>query len=177
MSRFIFILALIALFGSGVTSTYAYNTTLQEGFSVDGKTAVFVIDYAFGHETYELLMPLFATRGTEMKRGNVSYQVLDEDGQPGNGTAVGIVLSNARIENGVYVTPKEYLKEFRLLVIYTRAHDETGTSFRAQVTNLPFAFKGARELTLNESELRPYTTKLVPLSSKASIRATQTETE
>ena len=177
MSRFIFPLFLGVLFFSSVSVSNAYFTTAQEEFTVDGKTAVFVIDYAFGHDSYALRMPQKTIRGAAQNRDALSYEILDENGTPGRGTAVGIVLSDAPVTKGAYLTPKGVAKKFRLLVLYTKAENETGTSFRAQVTNLPFAFSGSQELKLNEPELRSYTTALVPLHEGALIQITHTETK
>lgn len=178
MSRIIFTFVLVALFSVGASTSEAYSTTAQEGFSVDSKTAVFVIEYAFGHESYELEMPFHAVRtNTSTRRDVLGFEVLTMDGKQGKGSAVGIVLSNTVLKNNQYVTPKGKSVKFRLLVLYTRSEDEVSDTFRTQVTSLPFTFKGERELQLNEFELRSYTTKLVPLTHGTPIRIMNTEVQ
>jgi hypothetical protein len=172
MSRFILPVVFMALFISSPSISEAYYTTAQEGFSVDGKTAVFVIDYAFGHENYDILMPLHAFTSKMENTDALTYKIETIDGDPATGKSYGIVLSDAKQENGMYRAPKGYRSTFRLLVLYTRGENEVGQSFRAHVTKLPFTFTGVRTLGLNESELEKYVTPYVTLDHGALIRVT-----
>lgn len=108
-------------------------------------------------------MPLLAQNGGEKSNAAVSYEILDEDGEKAAGNAFGIVLSTADIgEKGQYVTEKGMGRKFVLAVFFTptvRDADE----YRMQVTHLPFSFNGTQELQLNPSELKYYTTGLLPL--------------
>jgi hypothetical protein len=170
MKRYIFALFVCALFMIETSTTQAYFTTAQEAFTVDGKTAVFVIDYAFGHEDYDILMPMRAFTTKMSGADALTYKITTLDGDPARGKAYGIVLSDAKLVKGMYLAEKGFRSTFRLLVIYTRGENEVGTSFRAQITKLPFTFKGVRELGLNPSELEKYVTPYVTLDQGALIR-------
>ncbi len=158
MNRYLFTLFVGLLAFSGATDARAYNTTHQESFTVDGKTVVYVIDYAFGHEKYNLTLPMHAVHTHTTATDTLGYEVRTKDGVQGKGKAVGIVLSKAQLGNGVYTTKKGILTDFRLLVLYTIAPGEKVEDFSMNVTHLPFAFKGVQDLELNASELRAYTT-------------------
>ncbi len=153
----------------------AYFTTGSNQFSLDGKIGVFIIDYRFGHEKYDLTMPLHAVRGTTVDTTALTFDVVDESGNPGKGTAYGVILSEAPHAGGYYVTPKGSAHSFRLLVLYARDKTEGNKVFRTQVVGLPFAFKGVQELSLNESELKKYTTLPLPLLEGASIQVRSRE--
>lgn len=151
-------LIILALFALAPLTGQAYFTTGTNQFSLDGNVGVFTIDYRFGHEKHNLTMPLHAVRGTTEDATALTYEVLDEDGNPGKGTAYAVVLSEAPLKEGVYETPKGFAQTFRLLVLYTRDATEGNKAFRVAVTHLPFAFTGVQNLSLNTSELRKYTT-------------------
>lgn len=154
------------------SSAEAYYTTNQDSFSLNGKIAVFVIDYAFGHATYDLTMPLAATRGLTTGDTSLGYEIRDAEGNPGKGSAVGIVLSDSSMTSYTYRVPKKSVGTFRMLVLYTRTDAEVGKSFHAQVTHLPFAFTNIQNLALNESELEHYKTPPVTLLQNSALRVT-----
>lgn len=158
MNRYLFTLFVGLLAFGGTQDVLAYNTTHQESFTVDGKTVVYVIDYAFGHEKYNLTMPMHAVNTHTTATNTLGYEVRTKDGIQGKGKAVGIVLSKAQLENSIYTTKKGVLTDFRLLVLYTILPGETAEDFSLHVTHLPFSFKGVQDLELNASELRAYTT-------------------
>jgi hypothetical protein len=158
----------VLLLGTPLAS-YAYTVTGSEVFSVDGHTEVFVLDYAFGHAKYALRMPLSAVRGTSPNDTPLSYEIYDMDGEPGNGTTYSIILSETSLHNGHYITPTGVRTPFRLLVLYQRAPEEMGVPLRLQVTRLPFAFIGVRELELNEHELGKYHVDTHAPSSRATM--------
>jgi hypothetical protein len=153
------------------TLSHAYFTTNQEAFTVNGSVGVFVIDFSFGHERHEVHIPVSAKRDSVHTPAAMAYDVVDANGVSGRGSSVGIVLSDAKIKNGEYVVPKGVSESFRLLVLYTKGASDTETAFRTQVTHLPFSFNGTTNLQLNPSELQYYTTKLVPMSTHATISA------
>ena len=170
MNRSIFSLFLgLALFFVA-TPTYAYFTTNQEEFTVNGKTAIYTIDFAFGHGKYDIAIPVEAQRTSSPTLNALGYEVLDTEGTSGNGTTVGIVLSSAKIVDGMYIVPKGKKVSFTLLTLYTRTETEAGKFFKTQVTSLPFAFFGVQNLALNQSELKAYSTKFVPLITVSNIR-------
>lgn len=153
------------------STTEAYFMTHQDAFTVDTSTGVFVIDFAFGHEKHDVHIPVAALRTTNHSNHALSFDVVNDKGTSGISSAIGIVLSDAKLVNGEYVVPKGVNQSFRLLVLYPKSANDTDAQFRAVVTHLPFSFDGTKDLQLNQSELRYYTTDLVSLSTYAKISA------
>jgi hypothetical protein len=135
----------------------AYTVTDTNVFSIDSQTGVFIIDYAFKHDSHTLTMPLRAVRGTTTDDSALVYEVFDHNGLRGKGTAYAVVLSKTKIHDGSYSMNKGVRGDFRLLVLYTAHPSETGLTFSTHVTKLPFAFTGIQTLFLNPSELTHYT--------------------
>lgn len=155
LSTFMFVLA--------VQPGHAYETTAKQAFTLDGKTAIFLIEFAFGHENHEIHMPLSARAGNAETPTSLSYVIYDDEGEAAKGLTTGIVLSSAPYRKGMYVTPRGHKIPFTLLVAYTPSEDENQNAFRAEVTHLPFSFDGIQQLKLNPSELQYYTTEFVSL--------------
>jgi hypothetical protein len=173
MFRYIPLAALIFTFLIGPTQTHAYLTTGQQAFTVNGETAVFLIDFTFGHGKYDLELPLRAQRSSSAaSTSTLQFDVLNADNEPGKGTALGIVLGDTRHTSSLYTIPRGKKENLRLLVLYTRTPDEDGMSFRTQVTELPFSFKGVQSLQLNPSELTHYVTNPLPLKKGLGIETT-----
>ncbi len=149
----------------------AYFTTNQEAFSINNTVGVFVIDFSFGHEKYDVHIPVAALRTSQHSDSAVSFDILNGVGTSGVSPAVGIVLSDAKLVDGEYIVPKGTSQPFRLLVLYSKAPTDTAAEFRAAVTHLPFSFDGTQDLKLNSSELQYYKTGLVSLSTYAKISA------
>lgn len=147
----------------------AYFTTNQKAVAFDGGSALFLIEYAFGVEKYNVHMPILAQDSNEKSSTQVSYAVFDETGKEVEGTVAGIVLSSATLDkSGMYIVPKGTAKRFTLAVVFTPSApvptvENTVKKYRLQVTHLPFSFNGTQELQLNPSELQYYTTKLIAL--------------
>jgi hypothetical protein len=144
--------------------TQAYFTTAQKEVDLKNGSGLFLIEYAFGMEKKEVSLPIFVSREGEVQKSLVSYEIRNEDNElVSDGNSFGIVLSGAPIEkNGMYVIPKGEAHKLVLAVFFTPLTSNTD-SYRLQVSNLPFLFDGAQELSLNPSELKYYTTQLLPL--------------
>ncbi len=166
-SLFVFV---FILFSAIVLPAHAYTVTKTNAFSVDGRTAVFTIDYTFQHGTYNLVMPLKAERGSTASGTVLTYTIVNGSGQPGKGVAHGIVLSSSPLKNNTYVLPKGVRGDYRLLVLYTRTEDEATEPLMLQVTGLPFAFENVQPLSLNPSELASYKTDPIMLLNNGSNR-------
>jgi hypothetical protein len=173
MKYFIIMLGIIALgsYGTPFTAS-AYLTTGQESLTVNGQIGVYVIDFAFGHERYDIHIPAPAYKSAKPSPSALTFEVVDEHGTKGLGTAVGIVLSDAQVKDGHYTIPKGIRSSLRLLVLYTKSGHDTGNEFSMQVTHLPFTFDGKQQLQLNPSELQYYTTKPVLLGTGLNIKTT-----
>ncbi len=157
-----FILVVFLFLGAIPTSADAYFTTAQNAFTVDNKTGVFTIDFAFGHKNYDVYIPVHAIHGGVLSSNKLSYVVKDTDNAIARGSSVGIVLSNARVKDGMYIIPKGTSATFRLLVIFTKDTTAAADAYTLTITHLPFRFNGTQQLKLNPSELQYYVTK--PLS-------------
>lgn len=143
---------------------FAYFTTDQEAFTVNGKVGIYTIDFAFGHEKHEIRIPVRAVRGGLSEHSSVRYELSNGTESVMGGTAVGIVLSDARIEDGMYVIPKGVSERFTLLVIYT-APAGVKSKYELAVSYLPFTFDRTQQLQLNPSELVYYTSPSLSLGS------------
>lgn len=109
-------------------------------------------------------MPLFAEFNGKAGDERLSYQILDGQNNPVQGTAVGIVLSDAEIDlDGVYEVPAGTSKTFKLAVFFTPPENEPLEKYKLQVTHLPFSFVGSQDLELNPSELQYYVTPKLKL--------------
>lgn len=159
------ILLCVAFFSFGIRSTHAYFTTNQNAIVIPGShTGLFLIDYSFGTEKHEVLLPVKASNTTQKSTDAVAFSILDENGNVVLGKTTSIVLSSAALTaKGMYITPKNKATKFTLAVFFTPTSIDSNQKYRLQVTNLPFNFDGAQELQLNPSELKYYTTKLISL--------------
>ncbi len=161
MKKYIFVVLLLL----GYThSADAYLTTSQNAFTVDNRSAIFTIDFTFGHETRDIFIPLPALLNGEGTNPNaLGFAVLDEDGKSVPSTAAGIVLGGVPLKNGFYVIPKGKAATFTLLMI-VKSGTTTETELHAQVTSLPFNFNGTSKQALNPSELQYYKTPNITLN-------------
>lgn len=164
--KFILLFTLIgvAFFIFMIPKAGAYFTTAQKEIDLGNGTGLFLIEYKFGMNKYEVHMPVFAQQGTEKSNSMVSYEIMNEDDEVVSGKAVGIVLSSTPVsEQLTYVTPKGSSKTFVLAVFFTPETRSETEKYRLQVTHLPFQFDGKQQLQLNPSELKYYTTNLISL--------------
>ncbi len=158
-------------------ATHAYFKTGESSFTTDSKTAIYALEFTFGHKDHEILMPVIAKNTTEKSNTELAYEIRDDKGELAKGTTLGIILSDAKIKDGMYVIPKGKSMKFTLLTFYTKGADETDTAFRTQVTSLPFNFDGKQQLQLNPSELKYYTTKLIGLGTGIGVTAVNVTTK
>ncbi len=167
---FYFVLTSICLFvTSSINTAHAYTVTDTNVFSIDSRTGVFIIDYAFKHDSHTLTMPLHAVRGTTTDDSALVYEVFDHNGLRGKGTAYAVILSKTKIHDVNYSLLKGVRGDFRLLVLYTAHPSETSSSFTTHVTHLPFAFMGVQNLSLNPTELIRYTAGPIMLMNGPTI--------
>ncbi len=153
-------------------SAEAYFTTAQSGVKLSGSAALYTISYAFGLEDHDIYMPVLAVRNLseENSRNKVGYTIREEsETVTTDGTATGIVLSDAPIENGMYRLQKGASHTMTLLVVYTTPADTFEEDYALQVDWLPYAVEkdGSERLALqlNPSELQYYITQEVELNT------------
>ncbi len=142
------------------TPSQAYFTTNQSTRQLENGTNLFLIEYRFGMEKYDVYLPIHAKQGTETKNDAVSFEIYNEKNEVVQGNTTAIVLSDTAINtNGMYRINKGDSKKLTLAVFFTPASPDADTSYSLQVTHLPFNFNGTQQLQLNPSELKYYTTK------------------
>lgn len=154
-----------------LSNTWAYVTTDQHAFLVTGKSAIYAIEFEFGHGDHEVHIPVLARDTMQTSRDFISYTLQNDEGeQVSNVQSAGIVLGNAPIEDGVYKVPKGEKRAFTLLVIASATAEMKTTDMYTQVQYLPFSFDGEEPLQLNPSELQYYKTPSVTLPLVARVQ-------
>lgn len=162
--RFVIFVVVLVISFIASTQTHAYFTTNQRALNLGDGSALFLIDFSFGMKNHEVQIPIFADNDTEMNNTSLSYTIFDEDDNVAIGNLSAIVLSDAQInDEKMYVIPKNHLGKFTLMAVFTPTVTTKVNEYRLQVTHLPFNFDGTQQLGLNPSELRYYTTSLLPL--------------
>lgn len=149
---------------------HAYVTTGQDAVRVTGSSAIYLIEFEFGHGDHEIHIPVFARDTDDASREFLSYGLFDDENRRVNGiTSAGIVLANAPIEDGRYIIPAGESRTLTLLVIASVPTEVPIANIYSEVTYLPFSFDGENELQLNPSELQYYRTPSLVLPIQVSI--------
>jgi hypothetical protein len=140
-------------------SASAYFTTSQQALKVTDTSALYIIQFEFGHDKHEIHIPILAKNTTEQSRSFLSYGLFDDSGNriPGAETA-GIVISDTPIQGTEYVTPLGKDETFTLLVVANLPDGANANKVHVGVNYLPFTFDGTLNLQLNPSELQYYAT-------------------
>jgi hypothetical protein len=161
MKHMILSIAAIILFCISAPTTHAYVTTGQGAFTVDGKTAVYTINFVFGHKNYDVYIPMHAFSGDATSTHTLTYTFKSTADPLLQHKSVGIVLSSAHMQDGMYVVKKGTQSTFTLLVLDTPTKHGAGADSALAVTYLPFTFNRIQQLQLNPSELEHYVTPAV----------------
>lgn len=149
-------------------SASAYFTKAQSAVALNDNVFLYTVSYDFGLKKYDLEMPVVALpQSGATDDFAVGYKTVDSEGETAQvGKSIGIVLSDAKLVNGVYTVPKGTAASFTLVVL-VQATDAELASYSAeqnlalQVTSLPFVMKGdgiTVKAKLNPSELKYYKT-------------------
>ena len=170
-TAYIFALAFITTFILPLSAS-AYETTGQRAQKINETTALYFIDFSFGHEDHDTYIPVLAVRDQEhgSKLKSLGYEILEEsEEETDRGVTQAIVFKkneNVTIENGMYKVPKGYKGSFTLAVVYTTDNALFEADYAVQVTDLPFYWDTDKKYQrLNESELKYYITPEVELNS------------
>lgn len=154
---FVFVLAAPA-------SSQAYVTTSQKAYQLNDDAGLYLITYSFGHEDFGYHMPILASRTDTSRTTDLEYS-FRRDGtlRTSVGESVGIVLSHAKVENGMYVVPTNESREFTLMVLFKLPEDAISmpSNFNLKVDELPFDIVRNGEVSpnrLNPGELNTYKT-------------------
>ena len=145
-------------------SSQAYVTTSQKAYQLNDDAGLYLITYSFGHEDFGYHMPIIASRGDTTSTTDLEY-TFRRDGtlRTSVGESFGIVLSHAKVEDGMYVVPKNESREFTLMVLFKLPKDDISmpSNFNLKVDELPFALVRDGEVSanhLNPGELNDYKT-------------------
>lgn len=151
-------------------STYAYYTTAQNAIRLTDNIALYTIDFTFGFPDRDVYIPIATKRDIENNPQNpyMGYTFYTSaDGDPTVGTAAGLVLSSADIENNMYKVPAGERGYFTLVVFLTLDPEaDPKAKYGLQVSNLPFITQEGNTIQrfgLNKHELQAYKTKKVGL--------------
>ena len=150
-------------------SASAYFTTSQNAVALSQNVFLYTVSYDFGLKKYDLEMPMLALPQSALTDDSfaVGYKTVDSEDEIAKvGKSMGIVLSDAKLINGVYMVPKGTAASFTLVML-VQATDAELANYSAeqnlamQVTSLPFVMKGdgiTIKASLNPSELKYYKT-------------------
>ena len=163
MKTSFFGLLFVGLLAAIPATSHAYKTTDQTAFTLDERTGIYLVEFKLGHQKHDVYVPITATTGN-MGDTTLTYTLYDTDNMSIDGATTGMVISDARIDDGMYKVPAGTKKTFTLFTTFTPEKIETDGQYRLEVTSLPFSFDGTQQLGLNPSELQYYTTDYLKLS-------------
>jgi hypothetical protein len=168
-------LSICMLFAQSNTAE-AYFTTNQSALKISEDKALYIIEYAFGLEKYDLTMPGVTKRdllwGTNEDK--IGYTFRNESGEvQKEGTVTAAVISRAPRADGMYILEKGKAQKMWLVALLETKKGAEPQNYKLQVDSLPFYVDmGAKEKDvrqLNPSELQYYVTPSVELNQKAAI--------
>lgn len=142
-------------------TTLAYLSSSQKVSNISSTTALYAIEFSFGHDKHDTYIPVLAVRDQvwgEAKK-TLGFEVLTDDARSASSSAFGIVLGGKNVtKDMMYFVPKGEVDTFTFYVLLNNTTDETD-DYAVRVTDLPFYWDDARtHLKLNPSELQYYTT-------------------
>ncbi len=156
----------------GVSS--AYTTTSQTALRLSDTKLLFLVTYQFGHEDFSYRMPIRAKR-SEGAENAVTYDIL-KDGKLRTleGESMGIILSDAVVEEGKYLIEKDQSETFTLLAVLDlpKERPASSTDYALQISALPFQLNKTDEWQqnhLHESELEAYRTAVIGTDKRIGI--------
>lgn len=174
MKRSFTALFVLALLISVVPQTSeAYVATKATSLRLNDHTLMFLLTYEFGHEKLAYRLPYLATRGGDEQAEGVGYDVRNNNLRTNSGEAIAVVLSDAELEDGMYVVPKNESREFTLVTFLTVPEGAaTSSKYSISVNSLPFEFvkDGVTYPNhLNPGELKNYQTPAIGKGEKIGI--------
>jgi hypothetical protein len=145
-------------------NTFAYFTTNQEAFRINDNLALFQIEYSFGKKDESVYLPVRAARDQKWgtKNQKIGFEILKDGTVTDEGEAIGVVTAPVMFmpkdsSNEQYVTPPGMAVRMSLYVVLEVPPSATSSSYRVQVTDLPFYVGEKKEYQkLNPSELQYY---------------------
>jgi hypothetical protein len=164
--------ALIAALAVGALPAFALaaDPTFDGAVKLSDTSALYTISYAFGDDTEDLYFPILGVRDLEndSRTHTFGYEML-EDGRirTTDGTAAGLILSDAPIVGDLYKVSKGTVAHFTVVMLYTVPDSLHENDYALHVEDLPFYVGGdMRYEHLNPSELQYYQTPTVSLNDE-----------
>jgi hypothetical protein len=156
------IFAFIAISVLSPATTHAYKTSDQSTLKITDTVTLYAIEFSFGHGSHDTYIPVVTMRDQiwGKKVRTLGYEVLDDNENTQNNSALGIVTSNATItDDQMYFIPKGESKTFTLYILLTETDSNSTEDYSVHVTDLPFYWGNDRQYQrLNVSELKKYQT-------------------
>ena len=154
-------------------STQAYVATKATSLRLNDHTLMFLLTYEFGHEKFAYRLPYVAIRGEDETASAAGYDIRNNGLRTNSGDAIAVVLSDAELEDGMYVVPKNESREFTLVTFLTVPEGvATSSKYSISVNSLPFEFvkDGVTYPNhLNPGELKNYQTPAIGTGEKIGI--------
>lgn len=154
-------------------TTFGYYTTDQTVTKVTDQTALYSVTYNFGLANRDVYLPITTQRNLAFADTqdiqSVGYSFISStNGTPTDGTAVGLILSDAPIVNNMYKIGAGHRANFTLFVVLTLDADDPKAKYALQVDKLPFIVESSdssqEQRELNNYELSNYVTGKVGLN-------------
>ena len=145
----------------------AYFTTAQHAHQLSENSVLFLIEYRFGINQFDLYMPVFGERNLPFgaETDALGYVILEDGTATDVGAAEGIVLSNTEREGAFYKIPKGTAAKMTFALLFTIPEDALEADYQLQIQELPFYTGDDRMYRkLMPSELQHYITPEVELN-------------
>lgn len=164
MKRYFVSLCLLVVLVLPVQSQ-AYVSTQKTAIRLNDHTFLYFISYEFGHKKLDYRMPITAVRGSGVGDKALGYDIMIGTStlRTNVGKTKAVVLSKAKVENGMYVIPKGTKQKFTFVTTFgiPEGYTASSTDFAVHVNSLPFEIGKDGVFThgqLSAAELAPYKT-------------------
>jgi hypothetical protein len=151
-------------------SSYAYGFEHGTAVRVNDHTLLYLVSFSFGHNKYDFRVPVTAVRGSGEEA--VGYDIVTDTGlRTSVGNTSAVVLSKAKVKDGMYMVPKRTKATFTLVTVLNipKGYTASSTVFATRINSLPFELgsNGAyNKNALSQGELSPFMTLPVDLNAK-----------
>jgi hypothetical protein len=169
MKRFGIALLFVAVLIIPQTS-HAYGLERGTAVRLNDHMLLYLISFEFGHKKYDYRVPITAVRGAS--EGSVGYDIVTDTGlRTSVGKTSAVVLSSAKVKDGMYVVPKRTKATFTLVTVLNlpKGYTASSTAFATRVNSLPFELGKDGSFNkngLSEGELAPFMTLPVDVNAK-----------
>lgn len=149
------------------TASEAFYSTTKTSVRLNDNTLLFLVSYQFGHEKDEYQLPIGAFRSAVGVGDFLSYDIVTGNGLRTNiGQTMSLVVSDAKVKDGMYYVPKGKQENFTLVTFLMLPEERSAstTDFSLQVNRLPIiqeSFGKTTKFDLPPSLLNSYKTEVV----------------